>query len=165
MQKWNTTDTAFTLSSEFRIGPGPLKKEVAKRWILPSCVGSVANGAILLRMYSESPGIFYWAKFINRPGVAGVVLQSPPSIINWFIQSSFSSMFIPNYVSHVTCHLSPVKCHLSHVTCQMSKKSYPLKNGQSGVASWWRVCYQRGLPRLVYLSPIYLVVWVYRMFS
>ena len=24
--------------------------------------------------------------------------------------------------------------------------------GQSGGASWWRVCYQRGLPRLVFLG-------------
>ena len=25
--------------------------------------------------------------------------------------------------------------------------------GQSGEASWWRVCYQRGLPRLVFNGP------------
>ena len=40
-------------------------------------------------------------------------------------------------------------CHLSHVFF-IIKKIYPLeKNGQSGGASRWRVCYQRGLPRLV----------------
>ena len=31
-----------------------------------------------------------------------------------------------------------VKCHVSHVTCNIYKK------GQSGDASQWSVCYQRG---------------------
>ena len=31
----------------------------------------------------------------------------------------------------------------------IKKKYYPYKNGQSGGASEWRVCYQRGLPRLL----------------
>ena len=34
-------------------------------------------------------------------------------------------------------------CHMSHVTC------HRLKKWQSGGASRWRVCYERGLPRLV----------------
>ena len=70
-------------------------------------------------------------------------------------------MFMRHYVSHVTCHVSPVTCHLSHVTCHLShvkiikkkkklyKKNIPRKIRQIGGASWWRVCYQRGLPRLV----------------
>ena len=41
-------------------------------------------------------------------------------------------------MSHVTCHLSHVK-----------KKFFFI--GQSGGASQWWVCYQRGLPRLVLL--------------
>ena len=40
-------------------------------------------------------------------------------------------MFTPHHVSHVICHMS-------RVTCQVSRE-----------ASRWRVCYQRGLPRLV----------------
>ena len=33
---------------------------------------------------------------------------------------------------------------------EKEKKLHPPKKiGQSGGASWWRVCYQRGLPRLV----------------
>ena len=28
------------------------------------------------------------------------------------------------------------------------------KIGQSGGASWWRVCYQRGLPRLVFMDKV-----------
>ena len=45
-------------------------------------------------------------------------------------------MFATPYVSCVTCPMSHVKCHMSHVTC--------------GGASWLMVCYQRGLPRLVF---------------
>ena len=62
-------------------------------------------------------------------------------------------MFTIPYVSCVTCHMSRVTCHVSHVTCHMSrvtkKKKKLKKNGKSGGASRWRVCYQRGLPRLV----------------
>ena len=75
-------------------------------------------------------------------------------------------MFILYYVlcgmSHVSClmcHVSWVTCHLSHVTCPkfftniFYAKKYPLEEiEQNGGASRWRVCYQRGLPRLV-LKP------------
>ena len=50
-------------------------------------------------------------------------------------------------MSHVTCHVSHVTCHVSHVMCRVYFKKY---SGQSGEAYLWRVCYQRGLPRLVY---------------
>ena len=51
-------------------------------------------------------------------------------------------MFTPPNKSCVTCHMSHVTCHMSHVTCHMSHVT-------SGEAYQWRVCYQRGLPRLV----------------
>ena len=69
----------------------------------------------------------------NRPGVAGAVLQTALSLSKvryglWkYIQNnvspkpeeleswSFERMFIPHYVSCVTCHESHVTCHLSHV--------------------------------------------------
>ena len=64
-------------------------------------------------------------------------------------------------MSCVTCHVSRVTCHVSPVTCHLSKNYffdiliyiffYVKKMGQSGGAGRWRVCYQRGLPRLVYL--------------
>ena len=50
------------------------------------------------------------------------------------------------HLSGVTCHVSPVVCHLSHDFFFVLNK----KNGQSGEASQWMVCYQRGLPRLVF---------------
>ena len=46
-------------------------------------------------------------------------------------------------MSHVTCHVSRVMCHVSHVMWQ------------SGEAYRWRVCYQWGLPRLVFLHNSY----------
>ena len=48
--------------------------------------------------------------------------------------------------------MAHVACHMSHVTCQLKfsiTKKNKLKIGQRGGASRWRVCYQRGLPRLV----------------
>ena len=60
------------------------------------------------------------------------------------------------HVSGVTCHVSHVKCHQSHVTCHVSHVRLLLLYiyififfGQSGEASQGRVCFQRGLPRLV----------------
>ena len=54
-------------------------------------------------------------------------------------------------MSHVMCHLSRVTCHMSRVACQVSQVIIILIFffGQSGEAYRWRVCYQRGLPRLV----------------
>ena len=56
----------------------------------------------------------------------------------------------PPNVSHVTCHMSHVTCHVSHVTLQMSRVKCHMS--QSGEAYRWRVCYQRGLPRLVFIA-------------
>ena len=57
------------------------------------------------------------------------------------------------HMSHVTCLVSHVACHMSCVTCPMShvkkEKKEKRKKGQSGGAYRSRVCYQRGLPRLV----------------
>ena len=55
-------------------------------------------------------------------------------------------MFTPHKKSHVTCRMSRVTCHMSHVICLL----FLLLFGQSGEAYRWRVCYQRGLPRLVF---------------
>ena len=54
------------------------------------------------------------------------------------------------HVSRVTCHMSRVTCHMSHVMCHMSRVTFFFFFGQSGEAYLWRVCYQRGLPRLVF---------------
>ena len=63
------------------------------------------------------------------------------------------------HVSRVTCHLSPVTCHMSKIfflTFSLLKKNYTTRNiGQSGGASQWRVCYQRGLTRLVSTTSHY----------
>ena len=49
-------------------------------------------------------------------------------------------------MSRVTCYVSHVACHMSHVIFFF---------GQSGEAYQWRVCYQRGLPRLIYTLIAY----------
>ena len=73
------------------------------------------------------------------------------SFTDWLIKSSFSSKSSKHHKSQTigardleflhNVHVSCVTCPGSPVTCQI------------GGASWWRVCYQRGLPRLVY-KPI-----------
>ena len=50
----------------------------------------------------------------------------------------------PPNMLRVTCHVSRVTCHVSGVTCQVSHVTFFF-----GEANRWRVCYQRGLPRLV----------------
>ena len=57
-------------------------------------------------------------------------------------------------MSCVTCHMSCVTFHVSHVTCHVSCVTCFLLLFflQSGEAYWWRVCYQQGLPRLVFLK-------------
>ena len=57
------------------------------------------------------------------------------------------------HMSGVRCHVSYVRCHVSGVTCQVSCVTFfYFFVWQSGEASRWRVCYQRGLPRLVYIT-------------
>ena len=64
-------------------------------------------------------------------------------------------MFTSPNLSHVTCQVSRVTCHVSHVMCHVSLVTCHMSHvtlfffGQSGEAYCWRVCYQRGLPRLV----------------
>ena len=48
-------------------------------------------------------------------------------------------------------HVSHVTCHMSQVTSQLL---FVYFFGQSGGASRWSVCYQRGLPRLVLTAII-----------
>ena len=61
-------------------------------------------------------------------------------------------IFTPLNMSSVMCHVSRVTCHLSHVTCAFLFCFFVcLFFGQSGETYWWRVCYQRGLPRLFFI--------------
>ena len=49
------------------------------------------------------------------------------------------------HMSGVTCHMSGVRCQVSGVTC-----NFFFLFSESGGTSRWRVCYQWGLPRLVF---------------
>ena len=115
----------------------------------------------------SATAIIFYTTIINRPGVAGAVVQTALSFIKWLsepfppdIQNiiaskpleleswNFDRMFTPYHVScvmchvsRVTCHMAPVTCHLSPVTCFFVVFVFYKKNGKSGEASWWRVCY------------------------
>ena len=52
----------------------------------------------------------------------------------------------------VTCHGSRVTSHMSHVICH---NFFCFVFWQSGEAYRWRVCYQGGLPRLVYEEDVF----------
>ena len=54
-------------------------------------------------------------------------------------------------MSRVTCHMSCVTCNVSCVTCQVSNVIifFFIVFGKSGEVYRWKVCNQRGLPRLV----------------
>ena len=67
----------------------------------------------------------------------------------------------------------PTKCHMSHVMCQVSGVRCQVSHViffillffflQSGEASRWRVCYQRGLPRLVFIVSLDGIVIVFQL--
>ena len=93
------------------------------------------------------------------------VLQTPLSLNNWLIKSSFSksSRHLHSQTGRArdlklweNVNLPPcVTCHISHVTCL----------GQSVGASQWRVCYQRGLPRLVWQITHTFHHWEFYIFG
>ena len=56
----------------------------------------------------------------------------------------FNECSPPLNMSCVRCQVSGVMCHMSHDTF------FSFFFGQSGKAYRWRVCYQQGLPRLVF---------------
>ena len=82
-------------------------------------------------------------------------------------------MFTPPIMSHVMCHVtchvmchvSHVMCHVSHVMCHVSHVTFFFFffSGRSGEAYRWRVCYQRGLPRLVihFIGLYSLLLWIF----
>ena len=136
---------------------------------------------------SSSPPCYWsWATYrtasasvFNKPGIAGAVLQTPPSLGYSLSHRSFFSKPSKHHYTQtlwarelkfwenvhprprVTCQLSGVTCHVSSVRCQVSGYRCYVSGvisqvsvflsffGQSGGASPWRVCYQRGLPHLV----------------
>ena len=103
--------------------------------------------------------------FFKYLSTISTYLQTPPSLIDSFIRSPFSSRSSEHHYTQtvrarglkfwqnvlppprVTCHVSGVMCHMSPIFffffCY-------LLFGQSDGASQWRVCYQPGLPHLVF---------------
>ena len=65
---------------------------------------------------------------------------------------------LPN-MSCVTCHVSHVMHHMSCVNCHMSH-FFSSFFWQCGEAYRWRVCYQWGLPRLVFWTGRTYFEWI-----
>ena len=99
----------------------------------------------------------FWVQSIfNRFGVAGAVLQSPPSLINSLSRWPFS--FKPSKHHYTqTVRARELKFWENvhpPTTCQLLFFFFLGGGGQSGGAIQLRVCYQWGLPRLVFLVMI-----------
>ena len=71
-----------------------------------------------------------WFSHPFPPHLQNTKNPKPLEIGTWIIYTLFT-----------TCHVSCVMCHMSHVT-------HHIFFWQIGEASWWRVCYQSGLPHL-----------------
>ena len=108
---------------------------------------------------------------INRPGVAGAVLQTPSLQILFCLAMDLFNPNLVNIIKHKplkleirnfqrrftspTCRLSHVIRHMSHVMCHMKFKIKKIET------IWWIVCYQRGLPCLVkYLTWFFIGVFL-----
>ena len=77
----------------------------------------------------------------------------PPNLQNIINHKAARELKFLNNVHHpmcVMCHMSLVTCHVSHVIYRMSHVTLFFFL-HIGLDSWWRVCYQRGLPCLVSL--------------
>ena len=85
-------------------------------------------------------GIFCIVVEVHQKGLAALLSVSTKRL---YMHLNMSCVMCN--VSCVTCNVSRVTCHVSNVTCHFFFFFF----GQSGEAYRWRVCYQRGLPRLV----------------
>ena len=88
---------------------------------------------------------------VNRPGVAGAVLQTPSSLIDEVHLSQLVILFFKYLQNTFTpkpyelaCEVSHVMFHLSHVNCHIMNFYFFQFFLQNGETSWWRVCYQQG---------------------
>ena len=105
-------------------------------------------------------------QIINRPGVAGAVLQTPLRLIEWVTDhfppndqftvnrkplelgggnfyTMFSTSHVSHFISNVTCHVSCVRWKVFFLSVLFCFLLHICG------ASWWRVCYQWGRPHLV----------------
>ena len=78
---------------------------------------------------------------------------------NWLIRSVSELVILCENIFKTLAEIlrqwsPPTTCHMSHITCHMSHVSFLFLFiipffWQNGGATWWRVCYQKGLPHLV----------------
>ena len=110
----------------------------------------------------------YHFVIIIRPGVAGAILQTALSLTQSLIrrESIFNKPSVQNCKSYgaeilrecsqpPTCQVSGVQCNMSYVISHIIYVNIYIIFWQSGEVCQWMVCYQRGLPGLVYVSESY----------
>ena len=99
---------------------------------------------LLLLLFLEK--VFFYCKtlVISRQEVGGWSVKNPAYCRH--SKTLRARVFTSNHVSCVTCHMSCFTFHLSLITCWRESVTC---NQVCGV-SQWRVCYQWGLPCLVF---------------
>ena len=87
-------------------------------------------------------------------------------------QNSYGAEILRECSSHNMYHVSPVPCHVSCVMCHLSPVIFHCfcfcilkKSWKSRRASRWRVCYQRGLPHLFFLSFLFSIFAIFPEFK
>ena len=98
------------------------------------------------------------------------------------LQPAQQACFHHTITYHTMCHVSRITCQMSHFTCHLTCITSQVSNVthfffffllESGRVSLWRVCYQWGLPRLVFrlfliqntlIPKIYLFQLVWSIF-
>ena len=73
------------------------------------------SGSRLSQKKQQNSFPIWWVSRLLRH-IQNTDNPKPEELESW----NFERMFIPHYVSSVTCHVSLVTCHVSCVTCQVS---------------------------------------------
>ena len=92
---------------------------------------------------SSSYSVHWWSSG-DLPGFWNGVDWRAGELGTWNFERKFTS----HNLSHVRCHVSGVTSHESHVVYHTLLLLFFLI--QIWEVSWWSVCYQRGLPHLVF---------------
>ena len=94
------------------------------------------------------PGLFY--KHLRHSLIDRLIYPFPPNLQNIMNPKQLKVGLCKFDTMFTTCHISYVTFHVSHVTYHIFFFLIFFFL-QIGAASWWRVWYQHGLPRLVSL--------------
>ena len=86
-----------------------------------------------------------WWSHPYPPNLQNIITPIPLELRTWNFYPTFAVL----NVSCVLCHMPHVNCHVLHITKKCIYIFFLSFSGQRIGGIWWRVCYYRGLPRIV----------------